>query len=219
MVLHLENDILDDGGYVERTTSYAEYMFSVFYRYMMMLQYFKNDTSLRSKYLGRLEKNVEFFVLTNTPVGVNPPFNDAHRSKGLVPLFKEMGEFFHRGDFIGAVRNEFSPEALASMRVRVTEPKTTSIDFPDSRFAVMRDSWDPRSYFMIVNYGDLQNHCHYDQLAFEIYANGIPIALDAGSRETRLPGFAARQLVQTSAVAQHGHHQPGSPGEDGQAGL
>ncbi len=37
-------------GYVERTPSYAEYMFSVFYRYMMMLQYFKNDPSLREKY-------------------------------------------------------------------------------------------------------------------------------------------------------------------------
>jgi hypothetical protein len=180
MVLHLENDILDDGGYVERTSSYAAYMFSVYYRYMIMLQYFKNDSSLRSKYLGRLEKNVEFFALTNTPVGVNPAFNDAHRGKGLVPLFKDMGEFFHRGDFIGAVRNEFSPEALASMRVRVTEPRTTSIDFPNSRFAVMRDSWDPKSYYMMVNYGDWQNHCHFDQLSFEIYANGIPIALDAG---------------------------------------
>jgi len=33
MVLHLENDKLDHGGYVERTPGYAEYMFSVFYRW------------------------------------------------------------------------------------------------------------------------------------------------------------------------------------------
>ncbi len=33
---------------------------------------------------------------------------------------------------------------------------------------------------MITNYGEFQNHCHYDQLDFEIYANGIPIAVDAG---------------------------------------
>jgi hypothetical protein len=180
MVLHLENDIRDDGGYVERTTSYAEYMFSVFYKYMLMLQYFNNDASLLEKYLSRIEKFIEFFVLTNSPVGVNVPFNDAGRSKGLVRVFKEMGEFFQRGDFIGAVRHEFSPDALATMTVNVTEPATKSIDFPDSRFAVMRDSWDPKSYFMMINYGEWQNHCHYDQLAFEIYANGIPIALDAG---------------------------------------
>jgi hypothetical protein len=180
MVLHLENDILDDGGYVERTPSYAEYMFSVFYRYMMMLQYFNNDSSLKEKYLSRMEKFIEFFVLTNTPVGVNTPFNDASRNKGLVRLFKEMGKFFNRADFVGAVRNEFSEEELASMPFVVTEPGKTSVDFPNSRFVVMRDSWDPNSYFMMLNYGDFRNHCHYDQLAFEIYANGIPIALDAG---------------------------------------
>jgi hypothetical protein len=180
MVLHLEKDILDDGGYVERTSSYATYMFSVYYRYMTMLEYFKNDLSLRSKYLGRLEKNMEFFALTHTPVGVNPGFNDAHRDKSLLPLFKEMGEFFNRGDFIGAVRHEFSPEALASMPVKAKEPGTTSINFPDSRFAVMRDSWDRESYYMMFNYGEWANHCHFDQLSFEIYANGIPIALDAG---------------------------------------
>ncbi len=180
MILHLENDILDDGGYVERTTSYAEYMFSVFYKYMLMLQYFNNDPSLRDRYLNRIEKYIEFFTLTTSPLGVNAPFNDAARSKALVRVFKEMGVFFNRGDFIGAVRNEFSPEALASLPVTVTVPRTTSVDFPDSRFVVMRDSWDPASYFMIVNYGDFQNHCHYDALSFEIYANGKPIALDAG---------------------------------------
>jgi len=180
MVLHLENDILDDGGYVERTPSYAEYMFSVFYRYMMMLQYFNNDSSLREKYLSRMEKFIEFFVLTNAPVGVNTPFNDAARNKSLVRVFREMGEFFNRGDFIGAVRHEFSPEALATIPVKVTEPGKTSIDFPNSRFVVMRDSWDPKSYFLILNYGEFQNHSHYDHLDFEIYANGIPIALDAG---------------------------------------
>ncbi|MGB6032923.1 MAG: alginate lyase family protein [Bacteroidota bacterium] len=180
MILHLENDILDDGGYVERTPSYAEYMFSVFYRYMMMMQYFDNDSSLREKYLSRMEKYIEFFVLTNAPVGVNSPFNDAHRNKSLVRVFREMGEFFKRGDFIGAVRHEFPPEELASMPITAKEPGRTSIDFPNSQFVVMRDSWDPRSYFLILNYGEWQNHSHYDQLDFEIYANGIPIAVDAG---------------------------------------
>jgi hypothetical protein len=180
MVLHLRSDIMDDGGYVERTPSYAEYMYSVFYRYMLMLQYFKNDPSLMNQYLGRIEKYIEFFVLTNSPLAVNPPFNDAHRNKSLVRVFKEMGEFFHRGDFIGAIQHELSPETIASLKVKPIEPKTKSIDFPDSRFCVMRDSWDPNSLFMIINYGEFRNHCHYDQLDFEIYANGMPLAIDAG---------------------------------------
>jgi hypothetical protein len=180
MVLHLQNDIMDDGGYVERTPSYAEYMYSIFYRYMLMLHYFKNDPSLMNQYLSRIEKYIEFFVLTNSPLAVNPPFNDAHRNKNLVRVFKEMGEFFHRGDFIGAIQQELSPATIASLQVKPTEPKTKSIDFPDSKFCVMRDSWDPRSFFMITNYGEFRNHTHFDQLDFEIYANGIPIAVDAG---------------------------------------
>ena len=180
LVLHLENDIRDDGGYVERTPSYAAYMFSVFYRYMMMMEYFLNDPSLRQTYLPRLEKFIEYFVLTQAPVGVNAPFNDAARGKDLVTLFKEMSEFFHRGDFLGGVRNEFSAEVLATLPLAVREPSITSVDFPDSRFVVMRDSWQPTSYYLILNYGEWQNHTHYDQLDFEIYANGVPIALDAG---------------------------------------
>jgi len=180
MVLHLENDILEDGGYVERTTSYASYMFSVFHRYMLMLRHFAGDSSLLDHYLGRLEKFIEFYALTTTPVGVNAPFNDAARGRDLVPLLREMSVFFHRGDFVGAVREEFKPDDLATLPVAPIEPKARSIDFPQSRFMVMRDSWDPASYFLIFNYGDHQNHSHSDQLSFEIYANGIPIAVDAG---------------------------------------
>lgn len=180
MILHLHSDIMDDGGYVERTPGYAEYMYSIFYRYMLLFKYFKNDDSLMKQYLPRIEKYIEFFVLTNAPVGVNVPFNDAHRNKSLVRVFREMGEFFKRGDFIGAVKTEFSPETLAALSLKPEAPKIKSIDFPDSKFAVMRDSWEPQSYFMIINYGEFRNHCHYDQLDFEIYANGVPIALDAG---------------------------------------
>lgn len=180
MILHFENDIRDDGGYVERTPGYASYMFSVFYRYMMMMEYFLNDPSMRQTYLPRLEKFIEYFVLTQTPVGVNAPFNDAARGKDLVTLFKEMSVFFRRGDFLGGVRNEFSAETLAALPVTVRQPGITSIDFPDSRFVVLRDSWQPTSYYLMLNYGEWQNHTHYDQLDFEIYANGVPIAVDAG---------------------------------------
>ncbi len=179
IVRQLETSILDDGGYIERTSSYAAYMFSVYYRYMLMLEHFKGDRELPQKYLGRLEKFIEFYVLTNTPVGVNAPFNDARRGKDLVPVFKEMGEFFRRGDFIGAVRHEFTPEQLASLPFPVTEPKVKSADFPYSRYVVMRDAWDPQSHFMMLNYGDFQNHSHFDQLAFELYANGVALAVDA----------------------------------------
>jgi len=180
VVRHLETDILDDGGYVERTNSYAAYMFSVYHRYMLMLEHFTGDRSLQVKYLPRLEQMIEFYALTNTPVGVNAPFNDARRSKELVPVFKEMGLFYRRGDFIGAVRHEFTPAELAALPFPVTEPRVKSVDFPFSRFVVMRDAWEPTSHFLILNYGDFQNHCHFDHLSFEAYANGVALAVDAG---------------------------------------
>lgn len=184
VIRHLQTDILDDGGYIERTTGYAAYMFAVYYRYMVMLEQFTGDRSLQAQYLPRLERMIEFYALTNTPVGVNAPFNDARRSKGLVPVFMEMGRFFRRGDFIGAVRPEFTPEALAALPFPVTTPRVKSADFPSSRFVVMRDAWEPTAYFMILNYGDFQNHCHFDQLDFELYANGVPLAVDAGMSPT-----------------------------------
>jgi len=180
MELHITKDIFDDGGYVERTPSYADGMFATYYRYMMMLKYFKNDDSFQKKYLNRIEKFVEFFVLTNTPIGVVAPFNDARRTKNIISVFKEMAEFFNRGDFLGGVKNNFTDEELSKLKVVPKEPIVKSVDFPISKFAVMRQSWDPLSYFMIINYGGFENHCHYDHLDFEIYANGIPIALDAG---------------------------------------
>ena len=185
MEKHIENDILNDGGYVERTTSYAAYMFSVFHRYMLMLDFFAQDRTFLERHLGRLEKFIEFYVLTHTPVGVNAPFNDAGRGKELVPLFKEMSVFFQRGDFVGAVRHEFDAATLAALPFPAVDPKVRSADFPDSRFAVMRDAWKPASHFMIINYGDHQNHSHADQLSFEAYANGVALAVDAGLGKLR----------------------------------
>ena len=83
----------------------------------------------------------------------------------------------------------------------------------------MRDSWDPKSYFMIINYGEFQNHCHYDQLDFEIYANGIPIAVDAAIGKLGYLDSLHVSWYKHPVVTQHAHHQPGRPGETRQAGL
>ena len=180
MELHIKNDILDDGGYIERTGSYTSYVFGMVYRYMLMFKYFAEDDSLLEAYLPRLEKLSEFTALTMTPLGVNCPFNDCIRGTGLADLLIEMGEFFNRGDFLGAVQSRIPAETLVKLKTRPTVPEVTSVNFVDSKFAVMRDGWQPESYFMMINYGPFQNHGHYDILDFEIFANGVPIAVDAG---------------------------------------
>jgi hypothetical protein len=176
---HFQNDILKDGGYIERTGSYTQYVFGMFYRYMLMFDYFVNDDDLLRAYLPRLEKLMEFTSLTITPLGVNSPFNDCRRSR-WEDLLVEMGQFFNRPDFIGAVEPWVSKEKRQSLQITPNLPDCTSIRMPYSRFTVMRENWTPEACFMIINHGPFANHSHYDMLDFEIFANKISIAVDAG---------------------------------------
>ncbi|MBN1543213.1 heparinase II/III-family protein, partial [candidate division KSB1 bacterium] len=71
-------------------------------------------------------------------------------------------------------------ETIVATGLRPRTPAKESVLFPDSKYAVMRTGWNPESYFMLINYGPFANHAHYDILDFEIFANGIPLAVDAG---------------------------------------
>ena len=184
MILHFRNDIFEDGGYVERTGSYTSYVFGMFYRYMLMFKYLKDDSSLLEDHLPRLEQLMEFTSRTLTPLGVSAPFNDSRRSLGLARLLIDMAGFFKRGDFLGPLQAVFPQETIERAGVEPRMPASTSQLFPHSHFAVMRDGWYRDSYYMIINYGPFQNHGHYDILDFEIYANGVPIAVDAGIGDT-----------------------------------
>lgn len=179
MVQHFQEDIFDDGGYVERTGSYTSFVFGMFYRYMLLWQYAKDDSSLLQTYLPRLEKLMEFTSRTLSPLGLNVPFNDSRRSLIFAGMLVDMGKFFNRGDFIGPLQHVVPEVKWQSTGIEPEYPQVTSQLFPSSHFVVMRDGWSREAYFMKINYGPFQNHGHYDILDFEIYANGVPIALDA----------------------------------------
>ncbi|MEX0330390.1 MAG: heparinase II/III family protein [Puniceicoccaceae bacterium] len=179
MIQHFQEDIFDDGGYVERTGSYTSFVFGMFYRYMLLWKYAEDDTSLLETYLPRLEKLMEFTSRTLSPLGVNVPFNDSRRSLIFAGLLVDMGKFFNRGDFIGPLMHVVPEEKWKATGIEPELPDTTSELFPSSHFVVMREGWARDAYFMKINYGPFQNHGHYDILDFEAYANGIPIALDA----------------------------------------
>lgn len=179
MIQHFQEDIFDDGGYVERTGSYTSFVFGMFYRYMLLWKYAEDDSSLLETYLPRLEQLMEFTSRTLSPLGVNVPFNDSRRSLIFAGLLVDMGKFFNRGDFIGPLTHVVPEKKWKATGIEPELPETTSELFPTSHFVVMRDGWERDAYFMKINYGPFQNHGHYDILDFEAYANGIPIALDA----------------------------------------
>ncbi|MBN1542233.1 alginate lyase family protein [candidate division KSB1 bacterium] len=180
MALHFEIDVYPDGGYVERTGSYTHYVFGMFYRYMRLFHLFHNDTYFFRLGMPRLEQLMEFTALNLAPTGVNCPFNDSRRGTDLAELLADMGVFFNRPDFIGAAAPALDSARLAALPLQPKEPEKRSILFPDSKFAVMREGWNRDAYFLLINFGPFANHGHYDILDFEAFANGVPIALDAG---------------------------------------
>lgn len=176
---HLARDVYDDGGYIERTPGYTYGVFNHFYRYLLLFQHFAKDKAYVAKHRQRLEKMVEFAVLTMSPLGTNCPFNDSFRSSVVDFVYKHGNELKH-SDFLGPILPYISKEKLKHLKVKPTIPKATSINLADSRFAVMRSGWTKDAAMMIINYGPPANHHHYDILDFEIYAHGKAIAVDAG---------------------------------------
>ena len=176
---HLSHDVYDDGGYLERTPGYSYGVFSHFYRYLSLFRYFVKDTAYAAKYRRRLEKMVEFVVLTTSPLGTSCPFNDSYRSS-VVDFVYKHGNELKRGDFLGAILPVIPQDKERNVSVKPKAPKVTSINLAESRFAVMRSGWSRDAAMMIINYGPPANHHHFDILDFEIYANGKAIAVDAG---------------------------------------
>jgi hypothetical protein len=176
---HMNRDVLKDGGYLERTPGYSAGVLSHFYSFLKILEHFSSDKAYFARYRDRIEKMVEFFVLTMSPVGTWCPFNDSQR-KSAVELILKYGNEFKRGDFIGPVQPFISRTELGQLSVAPSFPKVTSVDLRPSCFAVMRSSWSKDAGMMVINYGPAANHNHLDVLDFEIYAHGKAIAIDAG---------------------------------------
>jgi hypothetical protein len=176
---HLARDVYDDGGYLERAPGYSYGVFSHFYRYLSLFQYFLKDKAYVEKHRQRLEKMVEFVVLTMSPLGTSCPFNDSYRSS-VVDFVYKHGNEMKRSDFLGAILPELSKDKVRNASVKPKAPKVSSINLAESKFAVMRSDWSRDAAMMIINYGPPANHHHYDVLDFEIYANGRAIAVDAG---------------------------------------
>jgi len=181
MKMHFEKSFHEDGGHYERSVGYAKYAFSMYYRYILMMKYFDHDESWAEAYLSTLEKTVEFYTLIHSPIGTCCPFNDAERGKEpYLRFFADMADLFNRGDFLGAIWEHIPVAQLNKIKVKPRLPKILSHNFESSQYVVMRSNWNSDAYFLILNYGPFRNHAHYDALDFEIYANGIALALDAG---------------------------------------
>jgi hypothetical protein len=172
---HLENDVYEDGGYLERSPGYSLSVYKLFYRYLCVFRYFSPDKEYYNKNRLLLEKMVQYFVYTSSPRGTICPFNDSHRNE-IIDFIYSNG--VDRPDLMGAIEPLLSEERKCTIG-KMTKPEVTSINLEGSKYAVMRSDWSKDALMMIINYGPAANHNHEDVLDFELYAYGKPIALDA----------------------------------------
>ncbi len=180
-------DILTDGGQIERSPGHHIYGLSFLCKYVIATKLLTGEDIFSREYDGKsLEMTLDWIAKIATPLGETPAFNDSKR-----PMI-ESHEFvldiinmFDRGDYLcaGKIDTANLPlEHLISDTVQPRDPDFTSALLPDTGIAIMRDSWDEDSKYLLFDYGPHGAwHGHWDKMNIIMYADGVPWVLDAGS--------------------------------------
>ncbi|MCK4623670.1 MAG: alginate lyase family protein [Phycisphaerae bacterium] len=175
---HAERDFFKDGGHSERCPS--SYMFGVYDGLAKTDGILKGkyaDAEMTSRIAATMERAAEFWMYVTTPEGHLSAINDGARVVFSPKTLTEAGRRYNRKDFLFVAKNLLG----GKVGEQVSPPKHTSINFPDSCFAVLRSDWTPRARYMLLNYGPCTwGHAHPSILDFEISAFGRAMAIDAG---------------------------------------
>ncbi|MDH7602815.1 MAG: heparinase II/III family protein [Armatimonadota bacterium] len=135
---------------------------------------------------ARIERALEFHMYTVTPDGFRPAFGDALGDKPL-ELLKRGAQRFGREDMLW----------VATQGKQGNPPGKTSVEFPYSKYYVMRSSWNPDALYMCIKNGRYTAHGHFDSLGFELHAYGNPLIVDPGIYIYGTPD--AQKLVSTQS--------------------
>ncbi|MFQ3548675.1 MAG: heparinase II/III family protein [Armatimonadota bacterium] len=156
------------------------YQFMMHNRFLHLLRLadernLKVDKELRN----RVEKAFEFHMHMTQPDGYTPAFGDAGKDNNSASILK-AADFFKRDDMRWVATNGEQGKI----------PNVTSIEFPYSKYYVMRSEWGPNGNFMALKNGRYSSHGHFDSLGFVLYAGENEIFVDPavyiyGTPETR----------------------------------
>ncbi|MGQ9454685.1 MAG: heparinase II/III family protein [Armatimonadota bacterium] len=154
---------------------------------------------------ARIERALEFHAYTITPDWHRPAFGDALADKPL-ELLKRGAQRFGREDMLW----------VATQGARGRKPAVTSVEFPYSKYYVMRSAWSPEALYMCIKNGRYTSHGHFDSLGFELHAYGNPLIVDPGIYIYGTPD--AQRLISTrshSTVSVDGAnlHNGGGPNQ------
>jgi len=179
--LHLEAEVLPDGGYMERCGYH-----SVAMDMTMQAVATIRANALESRFselmspetLDRLARMHEWALAVSAPDGTMPAFGD-YGAYSQIRFLRRGAAVFARPNLAWQVQ-QLAP-SFVPPGIEPTRPDTRSVAMEHSGFTIMRDGWERDSFYMAVDHGPLGGqHSHVDTMGFVAYAHGRPVALDTG---------------------------------------
>jgi hypothetical protein len=202
LITEIEHHVYSDGVVHEGSLNYHRFVTEIFLSGLLLGK--RHGLEFPQAYVDRLEKGLGFVLHYTAPDGTAPRVGDAApitlQNLGQPDLIGDHrwllaigAVVFNRPDFKASAGEPpeallwlLGPEGLSAFD-RISTPKPPSVysviarSFPEGGFHIIRDE---RTYLLIccgpLGMRGVQGHWHYDQLSFELWAEGEPILIDPG---------------------------------------
>jgi hypothetical protein len=161
----LSQALYPDGGYTESTDQYAHGVAATFAS--LMAYFAQNGQELAGK--EDLRRLARFLADQNFPGGWGPSYGDSGTADRR-PAFATFAD----------VLDDDHLRYIATDGEKGTPPPYTSVLYPDTRVAVLRDGWRPDASYLRIN-ADRGAHAHPDELAVTVYAHGRALLPNMGA--------------------------------------
>jgi len=181
-----------DGSYKEHSPHYSFLVTKRLVSFMDILE--KNDFESYMKLKQIVEKSIQYLTHILQPDGLIPPIGDSDSISIDFGSQKKMevGEVYQHLQYV------------ASKGKQGIIPNTLDKVFPKGGFATFRNKWElDDETVQVIFYSGFHSrvHKHHDDLAFTIYAKGLPIFIDAGKYN-----YDYNSLERKFVVSGYGHN-------------
>ncbi|HLJ91999.1 MAG TPA: alginate lyase family protein, partial [Gemmataceae bacterium] len=208
-----------DGVYFEQSSYYHRYTLDFCAHFHTLAQ--RNGEPAELGFLEKYAALLDHLMVLTRPDGRTPLFGDDDGGRFLPLDDRDVNDFraalatgavlFARPDY-KAVAEAPAEETLWLLgeegqqtfdRLDAQPPQSTSRDFPEGGYYVMRDGWERTSHYLLVDCGPHGffncGHAHADVLSFELAAHGRSLLVDPGTY-TYTGSASARDWFRSSAA-------------------
>ncbi len=175
---HLDRDFFADGGHSERSPrNYTSLTYLTYRNLAYLLDAYHTQPEIAARIRAAIGRTIDWWVAMMTPLGETPALNDSHRGLFAARIMEDADRMLGIKEGAAVVHRLQDGTAGGAGAL----PPYTSRHLPASGFSIMRSSWDRDALYLSITYGPFAGfHSHADLLAFELYAYGKAMAVDAG---------------------------------------